>query len=127
MDPAWTLHGRPVPFTRMFDEPHPTDDPRAVIAVEHIDGPILMNCGTNDTVWTSCAYGHAVMARLAESRYPHRLLECDGCDHYVSRWIPGEPSPLSGPESDHDKLAYPAFFAATLALLGSNEPFVDTR
>jgi dienelactone hydrolase len=51
--PAWTWHGKPVPFTRQFNDPHPTDDPAAVIPVERIAGPVLATCAGQDYVWNS--------------------------------------------------------------------------
>jgi hypothetical protein len=54
--PAWLLHGAPLPYTSQFNDPHPTDDPRAVIPVERIQGPIFLACGGADTVWVSCPY-----------------------------------------------------------------------
>jgi dienelactone hydrolase len=46
--PAWTLHGKPLPYTRQFDNPDPTDNPAAVIPVQKIHGPVLLDCGTDD-------------------------------------------------------------------------------
>src|SRR5262249_41295890 len=53
---AWLLHGVPLPYTRQFDDPNPSDDPSAAIPVERIQGPILLACGGADTVWVSCPY-----------------------------------------------------------------------
>jgi hypothetical protein len=61
--PAWLLHGAPLPYTSQFNDPHPTDDPRAVIPVERIHCPIFLACGGADTVWVSCPYAHAIVAR----------------------------------------------------------------
>ena len=69
--PAWTLHGRPLPYTFQFDNPHPVDDPAAVIPVERIRGPVFLDCGGADAVWVSCPYARAIMTRLAAS--PRRL------------------------------------------------------
>jgi dienelactone hydrolase len=117
--PAWTLHGEPVPFTREFDDPYPTDSPHAVIKVEKIDGPVLLNCGGQDDIWSSCPYAQAVTARLAHSDYAHQLQACQPCDHYVGRGIPDEPYATVGPAAPNsaDVHAYPAFFTATLHLL----------
>jgi dienelactone hydrolase len=62
--PAWTLGGRGLPFTRQFDEPQPTDEPRSVIAVERIRGPVLAVCGGRDSVWDSCPHSEASAERL---------------------------------------------------------------
>jgi hypothetical protein len=37
--------GRPVPYTNQFDQPHPTDNPAAVIPVGKIHGPVFLDCG----------------------------------------------------------------------------------
>jgi dienelactone hydrolase len=52
-----------VPFTRQFDQPHPTDDPRAVIPVERISGRVLVVCGGRDSTWDSCAHSEAIVDR----------------------------------------------------------------
>lgn len=91
--PAWTLHGKPVPFTRQFGNVHPTDDPAAVIPVERIRVPILLGCAGADDVWPSCPYARAIAARhgprsLSLYAYP-------GAGHYVGALIPYEPWELS--------------------------------
>ncbi|MGA2806472.1 MAG: acyl-CoA thioesterase/bile acid-CoA:amino acid N-acyltransferase family protein [Acidimicrobiales bacterium] len=74
--PAWTFQGKAVPYTKQFDDPHPTDDPAAVIPVTKIQGPVFLDCGGSDQVWSSCPYAQAVMAQLAAAhdRYPHVLM-----------------------------------------------------
>jgi dienelactone hydrolase len=62
--PAWTLNGAAVPYTSEFNDPRPTDDPRAVIPVERIRGPVLLPCGELDRTWDSCAYARAIAERL---------------------------------------------------------------
>ena len=91
--PAWTYHGRPIPFTRQFDNPTPTDTPNAVIPVERIAGPVLLSCGGDDQTWTSCSYARAADARLAahHDRYPHRLLAYPHAGHYSNGLLPYEP------------------------------------
>lgn len=117
---AWSLHGKPVPFTKDFNNPHPTDEPRAIIPVERIDGPVLLNCGGFDQVWNSCGYAKAVMSRLRGSHFPHQLQLCAGCDHFVGRGIPDEPLARGVPGRlyDADIRAFPKFFAAVMMLLG---------
>jgi hypothetical protein len=117
---AWSLKGKPVAFTSAIDNPEPTDNSGAVIHVERIDGPVLLNCGGLDNEWTSCNYAKAVMSRLARGRYPHSLQVCSRCDHHVGRGLPDEPLAGSGvdPMLAADIKAYPAFFKATLDLLG---------
>ena len=73
--PAWTLHGKPLPYTSQVDSPAPTDNPAAVIPVQKIRGPVLLDCGTDDQVWFSCAYAQAIQSHLtaAGDRYAHVL------------------------------------------------------
>jgi len=91
---AWTFRGKPVPYTRQWDNPHPTDDPAAVIPVERIRGPVFLTCGGLDQVWSSCRYARAIVARLKAhaSPYPTTLNEYPGASHYgaqVYRYWPG--------------------------------------
>jgi dienelactone hydrolase len=116
--PAWTLHGRPVPYTSDFNNPRPIDNPNAVIKVERINGAVLLNCGGDDQIWDSCPYAHAVMSRLTHSSHPHHLEQCARCDHGVGAGIPDEPYARNTPGEHFDEAAFPAFFKATLALLG---------
>ena len=88
--PAWTFEGKPVPYTSQFDDPHPTDDPAAVIPVAKIQGPVFLDCGGYDQVWSSCPYAHAIMAELAAAhdRYPHVLMVSQGGGHGSALFIP---------------------------------------
>jgi dienelactone hydrolase len=62
--PEWTLNGAPVPYTRQLNNPAPSDEPDAVIHVEHINGPLFLDCGGADRIWRSCAYADAIVRRL---------------------------------------------------------------
>jgi dienelactone hydrolase len=69
---AWTFRGRPVLFTKQLDFTEPSDNPAAVIPVERIHGPLLLVCGGKDSVWRSCPYTRAILARrrrLGRSRH----------------------------------------------------------
>jgi dienelactone hydrolase len=90
--PAWTLHGKAIPYTRQFDQPYPTDKPNAVIPVERIHGAIFLDCGGRDEIWTSCDYAHAIMQRLNahHDRYRHVLYREPDAGHSVGG-IPDEP------------------------------------
>ena len=92
--PAWTFGGKPVPYTRQFDDPYPTDNPAAVIPVEDIEGPVFLDCGQTDAVWVSCAYSRAIMARLARNhdRYAHVLYSYPNAGHGVGSIVPYQPS-----------------------------------
>jgi dienelactone hydrolase len=91
--PAWTFGGRAVPFTRSFNTPNPTDDPRAVIPVERIRGPVFAGCAGADEVWTSCAYAHAIVARRGDA--PTVYFDAVDAAHLVGTAVPYEPSTLS--------------------------------
>lgn len=90
---AWTLHGQPLPYTRQFDNLDPTDNPAAVIPVQNIRGPVLLDCGTDDLTWISCAFAQAIQRRLtaAGDRYAHVLYRYVGAGHLVGGLIPYEP------------------------------------
>lgn len=92
--PAWTLGGRPLPYTEQFDNPHPTDNPASVIPVGQIHGPILLDCGGADLVWDSCQYADAIMAELATAHdpRPHTLHAYPHAGHGVGALVPFEPS-----------------------------------
>jgi dienelactone hydrolase len=91
--PAWTLGGRPVPFTHQFNEPHPTDDPAAVIPVETARARFLFACGGADAIWHSCDYADALEARLAASNYPqsHQVYAYPNAGHGLGVLVPFEP------------------------------------
>ncbi|MHB1526926.1 MAG: acyl-CoA thioesterase/bile acid-CoA:amino acid N-acyltransferase family protein [Candidatus Dormibacteria bacterium] len=100
--PAWTLDGKPLPYTTQFDDPYPTDNSAAVIPVEQIHGPIFLDCGGADSVWTSCAYADAIMSRLAAHHdpYQHVLYAYPDAGHGVGSIVPYEPDQLSPGCSD---------------------------
>jgi dienelactone hydrolase len=90
---AWTYHGKPVPYSSSFSAVSPTVDPRAEIAVQQIHGPVLLDCGTADEIWTSCAYAQAIQNRLnaAHDRFPHVLYRFSGAGHLVGDLIAYQP------------------------------------
>jgi dienelactone hydrolase len=91
--PAWTLNGKPLPYTTEFDNPHPTDAPAAVIPVEKIHGPVFLVCAGQDQVWTSCPYAYAIISRLAAHHvtYRHQLVDVSLAGHFVGSLLPDEP------------------------------------
>jgi dienelactone hydrolase len=102
--PAWTHGGRPLPHISVFgngaaSSPRPTpnefdtrdgaaigslahlrrlrEDPsasQAEIAVERINGPVLLISGRDDTLWPSAAYSDWVVGRLRRNEFPHEVL-----------------------------------------------------
>lgn len=91
--PAWTYAGKPVPHSDSFSPDIPVVDPPAEIPVQQIHGPVLLDCGTDDHTWTSCAYAQAIQNRLAISHdhFPHVLYRYSGAGHFVEVLIPYEP------------------------------------
>jgi dienelactone hydrolase len=91
--PAWTLGGQPVPYTQEFDNPHPSDNPDAVIPDERIRGPLLLVCGGRDLVWFSCPYARAIMSRLASFNHQYRdvLYAYGRAGHFVGGLLPYAP------------------------------------
>lgn len=91
--PVWTFEDRPVPCTKQFNKLHPTDNPAAVISVTKIHGPVLMECGEQDSSWSSCAHSKAVMAELAAGHdtYPHELLDYPSAAHGLGMLLPFYP------------------------------------
>jgi dienelactone hydrolase len=90
---AWTLNGRPVPFTKQFGNPSPKDDPAAVIPDQQINGPVFLDCGEADQTWPSCPYARAILSRLGKyrDRWPHVLYAYPGAGHLVGSFVPYEP------------------------------------
>ena len=100
--PAWTLDGKPIPYTSQFDNPQPTGDPAAIIPVQRIRGPIFLDCGGSDSVWSSCPYADAIMSRLDQARdpYPHLLYAYPDAGHGVGDIVPYEPDQLGPAAAD---------------------------
>jgi dienelactone hydrolase len=93
---AWTFHGRPVPYTSasvLSSANVPADDPAAAIPVQDIRGPVLLDCGTDDQIWASCAYALRIENHLTAARfaYPHVLYRYQGAGHWVNGLVPYEP------------------------------------
>jgi len=88
--PAWTLHGRPLPFTTKFNAPDPARAAAAVIPVERIAGPVFLVCGGADKTWDSCGYARAIMSRLGahHDRYPNELAAYPAAGHAVGDLVP---------------------------------------
>lgn len=94
---AWTLDGRPLPYTLEPNIPRPTDDPAAVIPVAQIHAPILLNCGGSDQVWASCVYANAIEdeLRAAHDPLPHPLYAYPLAGHGLGALLPYEPPVIS--------------------------------
>lgn len=89
--PAWTLHGKPIPF--QF-EPGPSGPDQ--IPAEQIAVPLFMDCGVVDDLWASCPMAHALARR---HRRRTELLVFPGGGHGVGDLEPNLPQhyqPLEG-------------------------------
>jgi dienelactone hydrolase len=86
--PAWTLHGRPVPFQSQFGPA--VLAAHAAIPVEKIRGPLFLDCGGADAVWPSCPMANAVIARRKAHHLPYRdhLLTFPDGGHGVGSLVP---------------------------------------
>jgi dienelactone hydrolase len=94
---AWTLHGRPVAYARAIPSPNvPAADSAAAIPVAEIRGPVFLDCGTDDQVWSSCAYALRIERHLTAARfaYPHVLYRYQGAGHYVNGLVPYQPGEI---------------------------------
>lgn len=110
---SWTLGGEPLPFVR-FADPHPAEmsqmagfffgEPTAVghifyeralqdeaavaaasIAVEKINGPVMVISGTDDRLWPSTRLAEMVIERLEAHDHPfhHEHLRYEGAGHMI--------------------------------------------
>jgi dienelactone hydrolase len=89
--PAWTLHGKPVPFP-------------SAIPVEKIRGPIFLAAGAADALWPSYSYEQQIVHRLhAHGRHDVTALSYADAGHDVGFAVPNVPlytvhdSPRYGP------------------------------
>ena len=90
---AWTFRGRPAPYSTARVDLGPVDDPAAEIPVSRIRGPIFLDCGTEDNLWSSCAYALRMVRRLdgVGFPYPHVLYRYLGAGHHVNTLVPYQP------------------------------------
>ena len=120
--PAWTWHGKPLPFMndlkltdgewREANQLYETNsgaastwfviqhgDPATVsaasIPVEKINGPVLLISGNDDKLWPSTQMEDMVMKRLAEARhpFPDGHLAYSGAGHFIP--VPNVPTTTS--------------------------------
>jgi pimeloyl-ACP methyl ester carboxylesterase len=120
--PSWTLGGEPVPFVDIslrFSEvagyltgkfpslreifERSLDDEAAVtagsIAVEKIEGPVLLVSGTDDQVWPSTRFSEMVVERLKahEHPFPYEHLRYEGAGHPTGLPYSGPVNTRAGP------------------------------
>lgn len=105
---SWTFRGKPlayVPFKPCPDCKGLLDlyrksrdagpiDPSAEIAVERINGPVLLISSSGDKVWPSTAMAHAIVKRLRRDHFAFKVLEADYPDggHFAFGVTPTEAS-----------------------------------
>jgi dienelactone hydrolase len=126
--PAWTFHGAAIPYLRPRPEklspeppPPPAGEPipltprflrfleddeaaaQAEIAVERINGPVLLISGKDDAMWPSERMAEIARRRLEAHNFPHvfRHLAYDGAGHmigtpYVPTTVLASRHPLTG-------------------------------
>ncbi|MBV9335430.1 MAG: hypothetical protein JO243_05990 [Solirubrobacterales bacterium] len=82
-----------MPYSTARVDLGPVDDPAAEIPVPRIRGPIFLDCGTEDQIWSSCAYALRMDRRLNAARfaYPHVLDRYQGAGHHVNTLVPYQP------------------------------------
>jgi dienelactone hydrolase len=113
---AWTVQGRPIPF----DGPASGED--ALIPVAKIQGPIFIDCGDDDAVWTSCQYSNRIKAELATGfAYQHPILEFPDAGHGIGSLVPylssSEPLALQGRTPSSNQLARESAWPQLLTFL----------
>jgi dienelactone hydrolase len=101
---AWTLNGRPIPFTGSVP------DAQALIPVAKIQGPIFVDCGRYDSVWPSCAYSDQIKGELSTGfPYRHPILEFPEAGHGIGSLVPYinwfEAMNIQGKNPNSDQLA----------------------
>jgi dienelactone hydrolase len=126
-DSGWTLAGRELPYVPVskFGAPAASVDPRAVIPVERIDGPVLLTCGEVDLEWPSCSFVDDGTRRLTAHhfRHPVTVLRYPDGGHLSGTLPPGtiytigEVAALGGTVAGAQRSAQEAE-AKVLALLG---------
>jgi dienelactone hydrolase len=68
--PAWSFHGKPIPWGEGPYNPFPFQDQR-------IDGPVFLDCAGADQLWPSCPMAQAIVHRLHANYFRHRVIFLD--------------------------------------------------
>lgn len=123
--PAWTLNGKPVPYTSEVNQPRPTDNPAALFPVAKIKGPVFMICGGADRVWSSCPYARQIATELDAARngYPYTLLSYPQAGNGIGNLVPyllaGRTGTLDGATPQANDLARAQAWPKLLAFIGA--------
>lgn len=80
LKPAWTYEGAPVPFPTSENELE-----EAAIAVEQINGPVLLISGQDDRVWSSTKFSEIALIRLRQNNhsYEYEHLAYEDAGHFI--------------------------------------------
>jgi dienelactone hydrolase len=78
------------------------DEPRAVIPVERIHGPVFATCAENDLLWPSCAYANAIVARLEAHHRRYAFHESAAAGHIAGTLAPYALSSFPGSRVDEE-------------------------
>ncbi len=112
---SWSWKGQPLPYVRydfsgfkgiraMYDQSYAKAPAEAVIAVEKINGPMLLISGGKDELWPSTPMAEAMMERLDKARFPHKHVHLSYPD--ASHSVGGPPAtPLPGTTASGQFLA----------------------
>ncbi|MBB2921231.1 acyl-CoA thioesterase/BAAT N-terminal domain-containing protein [Cellulomonas cellasea] len=114
--PAWSLGGEPLEHLgvgSVSDYP-PGDVPEGspLVPVEDIRGPVVLACGGQDALWSSCTYAVHASTRLDDLRPgDHELVYEPDADHYVASapMVPwGLDDPATAQATHRARLAFSA-------------------
>lgn len=110
---AWTINGRPIPFT---------PESQALIPVAKIQGSLFITCGNEDAVWPSCLYTDRIKDELAAGfPYPQTILEYPDAGHGIGAMVPFtswlEPLTTQGKTPASNELAREQAWPKLLAFL----------
>lgn len=99
--PAWTLGGAPL-SEECLSSADAVPPPETAIDVASIAGPVVLACGTQDTLWASCGFADDVQGRRAGADDATTLrVHGDGAGHFVA-WAPYVPYYLGLPGEPGD-------------------------
>ncbi|MBA3246147.1 MAG: prolyl oligopeptidase family serine peptidase, partial [Actinobacteria bacterium] len=116
--PAWTLGGKPLPTVASdeFGNTRPRN-PAAEIAVERIDGPVLLVSGVSDELWPSAAYAAAIVDRRKTSGLATTSLTGLYAGHFVGVGLPNVAVRVLGGTRQADAALRARAWPSVLALL----------
>ncbi|MFE6963906.1 acyl-CoA thioesterase/BAAT N-terminal domain-containing protein [Agromyces sp. NPDC057679] len=109
---AWTLAGSPTPCT--IDPADPV--PASVLDLENVDGPLVLACGTADTLWDSCRLMDRTLGRATSAGLDVTAITGDGASHFIAT-DPTQPA-FAGTDAAADAAARAEFWSAAIRALG---------